>query len=216
MRTHKAWLVVVAAVVCLAAVSSSALASRAIEVEPGGMVEKFTVPGGPMVITDSNGIVITCRVTYREGWERRIVKVRETPVAGITEGRAEECVGENGILRVTGVILQLGMATPKYYQSFRGILPNIQSILLIANPLRILIFYREVIMPMNEMGCLFQGLVGFDTGGGPNRITRLIIQPNQFVPLILQLFGNLMCPANIRVQGTFTIEPAQNLRLLNQ
>lgn len=216
MRAHKAFLVVVAAVVCLAAIPSIALANRAIEVEPGGMVEKFTVAGAPMVITDSNGVVITCRVTYREGWERRIVKVQGTAVAGITEGRAEECAGENGVVKVTGVILQLGMVTPKYYQSFRGILPNIQSILLIANPLRILIFYREVIIPTNEMGCLFQGPVGFDTGGGPNRITRLIIQPNQFVPLILQLFGTLTCPFNIKVEGTFNIAPVQNLRLLNQ
>jgi hypothetical protein len=212
----RAALLALVAVACLAAVSSAAFANRAIEVEPAGVVEKKTAPGGPMVITDNNGVVITCRVTYRETWERRIAKVRETPVAGITEGRAEECVGENGIVRVTGVILQLGMVTPKYYQSFSGILPNIQSILLIANPLRILIFYREVIMPMNEMGCLFQGLVGFNTGGGPNKITRLIIQPNQFVPLILQLFGNMMCPANIRVQGTFTIEPELRLRLLEQ
>jgi hypothetical protein len=216
MRTHRAFLAIAAAVVCLAAIPSVALANRAIEVEPGGMVEKFTLPEEPMVITDSNGVVITCEVVYREGWERRIAKVVNTPVAGIIEGRAEECEGENGIVRVTGVILQLGMVTPKYYQSFRGILPNIQSILLIANPLRILIFYREVLMPMNEMGCLFQGPVGFDTGGGPNRITRLIIQRNQFVPLILQLFGNLMCPFNIRVEGTFQIAPALRLRLLNQ
>jgi len=204
------------AVACVAAVSPVASANRAIEVEPAGVVEKFTAPGGPMVITDSNGVLITCRVNFRETWERRIAKVRETPVAGITEGRAEECVGENGIVKVTGVILQLGMVTPKYYQSFRGILPNIQSILLIANPLRILIFYREVIIPTNEMGCLFQGPVGFDTGGGPNKITRLIIQQNQFVPLILQLFGTLMCPANIRVQGTFEIAPELRLALLNQ
>jgi len=216
MRTHKALLAIAAAVVCLVAIPSVALANRAIEVAPGGVVEKFTVPGAPMVITDSNGVVITCRVTYRETWERRIAKVRETPVAGITEGRAEECFGENGIVRVTNVILQLGMVTPKYYQSFRGILPNIQSILLIANPLRILIFYREVIIPTNEMGCLFQGPVGFDTGGGPNRITKLIIQANQFVPLILQLFGTLMCPFNIKVEGTFQIAPVQNLVLLNQ
>jgi hypothetical protein len=204
------------AVVCLAAVPSAAFANRAIEVEPGGMVEKFTLPEAPMVITDSNGVVITCRVTYRETWERRIAKVVNTPVAGITEGRAEECFGENGIVRVTNVILQLGQVTPKYYQSFRGILPNIQSILLIANPLRILLFYREVIIPTNEAGCLYQGPVGFDTGGGPNRISRLIIQMNQFVPLILQLFGTLMCPFNIRVEGTFQIAPVLNLRLLNQ
>jgi len=216
MRAHRALLAIAVALACLAAIPSIALANRAIEVEPGGMVEKFTLPGAPMVITDSNGVLITCRVTYREGWERRIAKVVNTPVAGITEGRAEECAGENGVVKVTGVILQLGMVTPKYYQSFRGLLPNIQSILLIANPLRILIFYREVIVPTNEMGCLFQGPVGFDTGGGPNRITRLIIQPNQFVPLILQLFGTLMCPANIKVQGTFQIEPELRLRLLNQ
>jgi hypothetical protein len=216
MGMQKALLAIVAAVVCLAVIPSVALANRAIGVEPAGMVEKFTLPEEPMVITDSNGVVITCEVVYREGWERRIAKVINTPVAGIIEGRAEECEGENGIVRVTGVILQLGMVTPKYYQSFRGILPNIQSILLIANPLRILIFYREVIMPMNEMGCLFQGPVGFDTGGGPNKITRLIIQRNQFVPLILQLFGNLMCPFNIRVEGTFQIEPELRLRLLNQ
>lgn len=216
MRTHKALLAIAAAVVCLAAIPSVALANRAIEVAPGGVVEKFTVPGAPMVITDSNGVVITCEVVYRETWERRIAKVRETPVAGITEGRAIGCFGENGIVRVTEVILQLGMVTPKYYQSFRGILPNIQSILLIANPLRILIFYREVINPANEMGCLFQGPVGFDTGGGPNRITRLIIQREQFVPLILQLFGTLLCPFNIKVQGTFNIAPVQNLVLLNQ
>ena len=212
----RAALLTLAALVCLAAVPSVASANRAIEVEPGGMVEKFTVPGAPMVITDSNGVVITCEVVYREGWERRIAKMQGTAVAGITEGRAEGCAGENGVVKVTGVILQLGQVTPKYYQSFRGILPNIQSILLIANPLRILIFYREVIVPTNEMGCLFQGPVGFDTGGGPNKITRLIIQRNQFVPLILQLFGTLMCPLNIKVEGTFEITPELRLRLLNQ
>lgn len=216
MRTQKAFLAIAAAVVCLVAIPSTALANRAIEVEPAGMVEKFTLPGAPMVITDSNGVVITCEVIYREGWERRIAKVINTPVAGIIEGRAIGCFGENGIVRVTEVILQLGQVTPKYYQSFRGTLPNIQSILLIANPLRILIFYREVIIPSNEMGCLFQGPVGFDTGGGPNKITRLIIQPNQIVPLSIQLFGNLMCPFNIRVEGTFQIAPELRLRLLNQ
>ncbi|MGN6189301.1 MAG: hypothetical protein ACTHOE_10400 [Conexibacter sp.] len=209
-------LLALVAVACLAAVPSAAFANRAIEVEPAGMVEKFTLPGAPMVITDSNGVVIRCEVTYREGWERRIEKIQGTAVAGITEGRAFGCFGENGIVRVTEVILQLGQVTPKYYQSFRGILPNIQSILLIANPLRILIFYREVLIPTNEMGCLFQGPVGFDTGGGPNRITRLIIQANQFVPLILQLFGTLMCPFNIKVEGTFQIAPELRLRLLNQ
>lgn len=216
MRTHKVLLAIVATVVCVAAIPSVALANRAIGVEPAGMVEKFTVPGAPMVITDSNGVVITCEVVYREGWEARIAKVQGTAVAGITEGRAIGCAGENGIVKVTGVILQLGQVTPKYYQSYTGILPNIRSILLIANPLRILIFYREVIIPTNEMGCLFQGPVGFDTGGGPNRITRLIIQANQFVPLILQLFGTLMCPVNIKVAGTFEINPVLNLRLLNQ
>ena len=216
MSTRKALLVVAVIAVSLAAVSSSALASRAIEVERAGMVEKFTVPGVPMVITDSNGVVIECEVTYREGWERRIAKIQGTPVAGITEGRAEECEGENGFVRVDGVILQLGMVTPKYYNSFRGTLPNITGILLVANPLRILIRYREVLNPLNEAGCLFEGPVGFDTGGGVNRLSRLIIQPNQFVPLRLRLFGVLMCPFNIRVEGTFVIEPAQNLRLLNQ
>jgi len=215
MRTHKAFLAIAAAVVCLAAIPSVSLANRAIEVEPGGMVEKFTLPGFPMTITDSNGVVITCEVTYREVWERRITKVVNTPVAGITEGIAEECEGENGIVEVEAVILQLGQVTPKYYQSFRGILPNINSILLIANPLRILIRYKQVLMPVNTIGCLFQGPVGFDTGGGVNRLSRLIIQPNQFVPLILQLFGPMPCPFNIRVEGTFQIAPAQNLRLLN-
>jgi hypothetical protein len=209
----KQWmlLAIAVAIACVAALPSVALANRAIEVAPAGLVTK----SGPMIITDSNGVVITCEVTYREMWERRIAKVVNTPVAGITEGRAEECVGENGIVKVTGVILQLGMVTPKLYQSFRGILPNIQSILLIANPLRILIFYREVINPANEMGCLFQGPVGFDTGAMVNRITRLIIQRNQFVPLMLQLFGVLLCPFNVRVEGSFTVEPAQTLRLLN-
>jgi len=216
MRGCKALLAVAAAVVCVAVIPSVALANRAIGVEPAGMVTKFTVPGAPMVITDSNGVVITCEVVYREGWEVRIPKVVNTAVGGITEGRAEGCVGENGFVRVEGVILQLGMVTPKYYQSYTGILPNIRSILLIANPLRILIRYREVIFPANEMGCLYQGPVGFDTGGGPNRISRLIIQANQFVPLSLQLFGTLMCPFNIKVEGTFEIAPVLNLRLLNQ
>lgn len=216
MRTHKAFLAVVAALVCAAAIPSVALANRAIGVEPAGMVEKFTVPGAPMLITDSNGVVIACEVVYREGWEPRIAKIVNTAVAGITEGRAENCAGENGMVKVEGVILQLGMATPKYYQSYTGILPNIRSILLIANPLRILIRYREVMFPFAEMGCLFQGPVGFDTGGGPNRISKLIIQANQFVPLSLQLFGTLMCPVNIKVEGTFQINPVLNLRLLNQ
>jgi len=216
MRKYAILAVVAAAAACLAAMPSAALANRAIGVEPAGMVEKSTVPGAPMVITDSNGVVITCEVTYAETWEVRIPKIVNTPVAGITGGVAEECVGGNGIVEVEGVILQLGMVTPKYYQSFRGILPNITSILLIANPLRILIRYREVLMPLNTIGCLFQGPVGFDTGGGVNRITRLIIQRNQFVPLILQLFGPMMCPFNIRVEGTFVIEPGLTLRLLNQ
>ncbi|HEX7289570.1 MAG TPA: hypothetical protein VF250_00460 [Conexibacter sp.] len=211
MRTHKALLAIAAAIVCIAAIPSVALANRAIEVAPGGMVTKE----GPMTITDSNGVVIECEVTYREVWERRIPKVVNTVVAGITEGIAEECVGENGVVAVEAVILQLGQVTPKYYQSFRGILPNIQSILLIANPLRILIRYREVLMPINTIGCLFQGPVGFDTGAMVNRITRLIIQRNQFVPLILQLFGPMPCPFNIRVEGTFEVAPVQNLRLLN-
>lgn len=216
MRAFKALLVIAAAVACVAAIPSVALANRAIGVEPAGMVRKFTLPGEPMVITDSNGVVIKCDVVYTEGWEVRIPKVVNTIVAGITEGRAENCVGENGIVKVDGVILQLGMVTPKYYQSYAGILPNIRSILLIASPLRILVRYREVIFPANEMGCLFQGPVGFDTGGAVNRISWLIIQPNQFVPLSLQLFGTLMCPFNIKVEGRFAVEPALTMRLLNQ
>lgn len=208
-------LLALAAVACLAAVPSAALASRAIGVAPAGEVTKFTLPGVPMVITDSNGVVITCNVVYRETWAPRIEKVVGTPGAVIREGIAEECVGGNGIVEVEAVILQLGQNTPKLYQSFRGILPNITSILFIANPLRILIRYREVLMPLNTIGCLFQGPVGFDTGGGVNRLSRLIIQRNQFVPLSLQLFGMMACPFNIRVEGTFQIEPAQNLVLLN-
>ncbi len=119
------------------------------------------------------------------------------------------------LVEVEAVILQLGQNTPKLYQSFRGLLPNITSILFIANPLRILVRYKEVLMPLNTIGCLFSGPVGFDTGGGVNRLSRLIIQRNQFVPLSLQLFGVMPCPLNIRVEGTFQIEPAQNLVLLN-
>ena len=211
MRKHRALLALAVAIAALAAIPSVALASRAIEVAPGGMVTKR----GPMTITDSNGVVITCEVTYREFWERRIEKVVGAPVAGITEGRAEGCVGENGFVAVEAVILQLGQATPKFYQAFRGLLPNITGILLIANPLRILIRYRQVLMPLNTIGCLYQGPVGFDTGGMVNRLSRLIIQRNQFVPLIMQLFGAMPCPFNIRVEGTFAIEPVQNLRLLN-
>lgn len=208
-------MLVLAAVACLAAVPSAALASRAIGVVPAGEVTKFTLPGAPMVITDSNGVVITCEVVYRETWAPRIEKIVGTAGAVIREGIAEGCVGGNGIVAVEGVILQLGLNTPKFYQSFRGLLPNITSILFIANPLRILIRYREVLNPLNTIGCLFEGPVGFDTGGGVNRLSRLIIQRNQFVPLTLQLFGMLMCPFNIRVEGTFQIEPPQNLVLLN-
>jgi len=208
-------LLALVAVACLAAVPSVASANRAIGVEPAGAVAKFTLPGMPMVITDSNGVVITCEVEYEEMWAPRIEKVVGRPGAVIREGIAEECVGGNGIVAVEAVILQLGQNTPKLYQSFRGVLPNINSVLFIANPLRILIRYREVVMPLNTIGCLFQGPVGFDTGGGPNRITRLIIQRNQFVPLSLQLFGPMPCPFNIRVEGTFQIEPVQNLVLQN-
>ncbi|HEU4702074.1 MAG TPA: hypothetical protein VFS37_06280 [Conexibacter sp.] len=205
-------LALVAALACLAAVPSVALASRGIGVAPAGPVTK----SGPMTITDSNGIVITCEVTYNETWNPAIRKIIGEVGAIITGGIAEECEGENGILAVEAVILQLGMATPKFYQSFRGILPNITSILFVANPLRILIRYREVLMPLNTIGCLFQGPVGFDTGGGVNRLSWLRIQANQFVPLRLQLFGPRMCPFNIRLEGTLAIEPPQNLILLNQ
>ena len=209
-------LLALVAVACLAAAPSVASANRAIGVAPAGEVTKFTLPGRPMVITDSNGVVITCNVLYREAWAPRIEKVVGMAGGVIREGIAEGCVGGNGIVEVEAVILQLGMNTPKLYQSFRGILPNITSILFIANPLRILIRYKEVLMPLNTIGCLFQGPVGFDTGEGVNRLDRLIIQRNQFVPLILQLFGTLPCPANIKVEGTFQIEPAQALVLLNQ
>jgi hypothetical protein len=206
-------LLALAAAMCLAAFSSVAGASRGIGVLPAGPVTK-TTPA--MVITDSNGVIITCRVTYNETWEPRIIKVVGSVGGIINGGIAEECVGENGFVAVEAVILQLGMNTPKLFQSFRGILPNINSILFIANPLRILIRYRQVLMPLTTIGCLFQGPVGFDTGGGVNRLSRLIIQRNQFVPLIMQLFGMMACPNNIRVEGTFEIVPAQNLVLLNQ
>jgi len=215
MKKHGTLLAVVAALTCLAVLPSVALANRGIGVLPGGPVTKTTRPGAPMVITDSNGVVITCEVTYTETWEPQIRKIVGSVGAIITGGIAEECEGENGIVEVEAVVLQLGMNTPKFYQSFRGVLPNISSILFIANPLRILIRYREVLMPLNTIGCLFQGPVGFDTGGGINRLSRLIIQRNQIVPLILQLFGPMPCPFNIRVEGTFEIAPAQNLVLLN-
>lgn len=211
MKKRGMLLVLAAALACLVVVSPAAMASRGIGVAPAGPVVKR----GPMTITDSNGFVITCNVTYNETWNPMIRKVIGEVGGIINEGIAEGCVGENGILRVEAVILQLGMPTPKRYQSFRGILPNITSILFIANPLRILIRYREAIA--NELGCLYEGPVGFDTGGGINRLSRLIIQRNQFVPLRLQLFGTfLICPNNIRVEGTFEIVPAQNLVLLNQ
>jgi len=212
MRKQAMLLALVVAVAGLTALPSASLASRGIGVAPAGPVTK----SGPMTITDSNGIVITCEVTYNETWNPTIRKVVGEVGGIINNGIAEECVGENGVLAVEAVILQLGMATPKRYQSFRGILPNIASILFIAQPLRILIRYREVLMPLNTIGCLFQGPVGFDTGGGINRLSWLTIQRNQFVPLILQLFGPRMCPFNIRVEGTFAIEPPQNLILLNQ
>lgn len=216
MRTRRTTFALIVAVLCLAAASSTAFANRAIGVNPGGAVVKSTAPGMPMLITDSNGVVIACEVTYNETWETRIVKVQNTTVAAVMNGIAEGCVGGNGIVEVEAVILQLGMASPKLYQSYRGILPNIESLLFIVNPLRILIRYKEVVMPTNTIGCLYQGPVGFDTGGGPNKITKLIIQPNQFVPLSLQLFGVMPCPVNIKVAGTFGIAPALNLILLNQ
>lgn len=215
MRRQGTLLAIVAVLVCLAALPSVAAASRAIGVVPGGAVTKFTLPGAPMVITDANGVVITCQVVYNETWAPRIEKIVGTVGAVIREGIAEECVGGNGIVAVEAVILQLGQNTPKFYQSFKGLLPNITSLLFVANPLRILVRYREVLMPLNTIGCLFQGPVGFDTGGGVNRISRLIIQRNQFVPLSLQLFGVMPCPPNIKVEGTFQIEPPLNLVLLN-
>lgn len=216
MRTQRTLLVLAVAMLSVAAISSSAMANRAIGVNPGGAVVKSTAPGAPMLITDSNGVVIACEVTYNETWETRIVKIPNTTVAAVMNGIAEPCAGGNGIVEVEAVILQLGMASPKLYQSYRGILPRIESLLFIVNPLRILIRYKEVIMPTNTIGCLYQGPVGFDTGGGPNRITKLIIQANQFVPLSLQLFGIMMCPVNIQVAGTFGVNPVQNLVLLNQ
>ncbi len=215
MKKQGMLLTLVVALTCVGALPSVASASRAIGVAPAGPVTKFTLPGAPMVITDANGVVITCEVVYNETWAPRIEKVVGTAGAVIREGIAEGCVGGNGIVAVEAVILQLGQNTPKLYQSFKGLLPNITSILFIANPLRILIRYREVLMPLNTIGCLFQGPVGFDTGGGVNRLSRLIIQRNQFVPLSLQLFGTLPCPPNIKVEGTFQIEPAQTLTLLN-
>ena len=212
MRRKWTLLALVGVAACLAVAPAVAHASRGIGVIPAGPVTKR----GPVTITDSNGIVITCRFTYNETWNPAIRKIVGEVGAIINNGIAEECVGENGILAVEAVILQLGMATPKRYQSFRGILPNITSILFIAQPLRILIRYREVLMPLNTIGCLFQGPVGFDTGGGVNRLSWLTIQRNQIVPLMLQLFGPRMCPFNIRLEGTLTIEPPQNLVLLNQ
>lgn len=215
MSTQRMLAVLVVAVLGMAIAPSVSLATRAIGILPGGPVTKSTVPGAPMVITDSNGVVITCEVTYRETWEPRIVKVQGTVGAIINEGVAVGCVGGNGIVAVDAVILQLGLPSPKRYQSFAGALPNIQSLLLIATPLRILIRYREVIMPINTIGCLYQGPVGFNTGG-PLTIARLIIQPNQIVPLSLQLFGPMPCPVNIRVAGTFVVNPIQNLVLQDQ
>jgi hypothetical protein len=194
----------------LLALPSLAAAHAGIGVNPAGVVRKATLPGMPIQITDSMGNVITCQFAYTETWEPFIPK-RVGFVAATVGGvaTAEECVTVVG-MPIEQVILQLGMDSPKRYQSFSGLLPRIDSLLFIVEQLRILIRYAA---PPQGIGCLYQGNVGFDTGGGPNRIDRLITQRN-VVPLILQLFGVLPCPLSISLTGTLFMNPPQNLILV--
>ena len=201
------------ATLALLVLPSAAAANNAIGVAPGGNVSKTTPAGMPMQIIDSGGMTISCNVTYGEVLVNKINKVAGFQVGSVTGGTAVGCVGGVGMYSVDAVILQLGQMSPKVYQSFAGNLPNITSLLLRIQPLRILIRYKDNLMPPNTIGCLYQGPVGFNTGGAVNTIDRLIIQPNQFVPLNLQLFGMIACPNNIRVTGTFMMNPVQNLIL---
>lgn len=219
MRKQRTLLALVVVVVALFAFTATASALVGININPGGNVVKTTVAGQPMRFIDSTGITITCDVTLNETWVNKLTKVAGQQVATWTGGTAANCAGGNGIISVDGVILHLGMNSPKQFVSFQGVLPNITSLLLRINPLRILIRYKDNLVPPNTIGCLFQGPVGFNTGGpAANQIDRLIIQQNQIVPLILQLFGGAIwpCPGNIRVAGTFLMNPIQNLILRNQ
>lgn len=193
----------------LLALPPIAAAHTGIGVNPAGVVRKATMPALPIQITDSNGNVITCQFTYAETWEPLILK--RVGSLGATVGglaAAEECVTVLG-MPIEQVILQLGMQSPKRYQSFSGLLPRIDSLLFIVEQLRILIRYAGP----PAIGCLYQGNVGFDTGGGPNRIDRLITQRN-VVPLSLQLFGLVPCPLGISLTGTLFLNPPQNLILI--
>lgn len=205
-----------AVVLCsLALLASSAMAIRAIRLNPGGEITKVMES---FTLTFFGGEVsIICRLTLRGRLANIIEKANARLLPEGRIGRIEGwefagCRTNFGGAAELMVLVEPGAPFDLRYEAFTGALPFINGIIF-----RKLAFEFRVIEPVIIGNCLYSGpvnlLLSFPPveGGGGMRFN-----PERFVaPNIVPKTGGAFCPEEVEVSGAGRVTPPQGVVLLN-
>jgi hypothetical protein len=192
----------------LALISSTASASRALSIRPGGPI----FAEGPVTISEPLRVAnIICEL-HLEGVLRGVVpKIARLPEGEMGQLTRLEFIGcvetfRRVVWTISGLV-EPGSPSPVLYQSFLGTLPSISGVLALALSVGIRIRGGMV-------DCLFKGDL-------PYLIGRLSAEPlfnlKRFLANRLPLFRTIeMCPVGsfLEISGTLIIRPGQMITLM--
>jgi len=237
MHHHGKWLTTALGVVlALAFLTSTATANRSISVEGGA---RSVSAAGQLKFGESRLDVtkeITCDVTLLRTIGASIAKTSGTlfgKVTGVAIDRggnlSEHCrKGSNvqGVGQITplpGVHRELGSgvllwdvsgANPELwkliYDSFQGTLPSISGINFHIEHTQF--EFREFLVGGVSFSCLWEGPAYglIEISAGAARTARAVLERTE----LRRISGSILCPSPARFEGTFSITPTINIRLV--
>ncbi|MGB2712518.1 MAG: hypothetical protein WBC33_13525 [Conexibacter sp.] len=188
--------------IVLAAIASSAMANRAIELVAGeGELERVTARGTLTVTEPNEGFRVICTFTRTMRLNPRINKAAGNEIGQVTAVEVRGCRG--GVLRVLPESLPWTMS----YLAFLGTLPNIEGI---AIETRGTTFLLEAFFGVQR--CLYGGNLQSAMTGNP--IANNVLVEAIDLPLVRDLrMPPGACPSEIFFRGTLTVGGRVRMRL---
>ncbi|HYV15415.1 MAG TPA: hypothetical protein VE972_05305 [Conexibacter sp.] len=208
MRTHhKLILAALATVIALSLGASTATGLRSLEARPGGPI---AATGRSVSFSEPGGLVLSFDLTLSGRLGTRIGKR-----VGARFGQIERCAANNAREGAFGFTIlircELNLPWPITYDSIRGTLPRITSVLVAFE--RVSLLFESEVGRMRVDECLYQGNLGFDSSVPP--ITTLTLQPvRNTIELVVALEQTIKpCVTSYRFSTMLTVTRTE-LRLL--
>ncbi|HYV16190.1 MAG TPA: hypothetical protein VE972_09220 [Conexibacter sp.] len=207
MRTSRSIGLLALAVASLVAFASgSAVALRALAINPGGPIRAE----GPVRVNEALRVAnIECELVLTGMLVRQVPKMTNAPLGSLTRLEFRNCIETfRRIPWIVTALVEPRMPAPVFYNTFLGTLPDITGILATAQNVGIRLTNAE-----RTVECLFRGNLPYLIYRSPG---ELKFNRKMFLPNRLNYFEGRGCrpEAFVEIEGILILEPAQEVTLV--